>query len=109
MAHIAKSRRHRSEFVSSGAGFVGICAGAFVATDQGFGGARETHAILGASTSWNPGLGTAHVEITAAAVDVFGDDVFHAGEEVDMCTRLAKRGRGGERERVPVFLHVRLN
>lgn len=45
-----------NKFVNNGGGFVGVCAGAFLAAASGYNGADEAQKMLSVETSWTPGM-----------------------------------------------------
>ena len=48
-----------AKFVFNGGGFVGVCAGAFIASAKGYGGCKPGWQLLNVETSWHPGVGSA--------------------------------------------------
>jgi hypothetical protein len=50
-----------AKWIRAGGGYVGICAGAFLAAADGYAGADPSTPLLGAAGSWRPGVGTAKV------------------------------------------------
>eukprot|EP00475_Leptophrys_vorax_P019321 TRINITY_DN26387_c0_g3_i1.p1 TRINITY_DN26387_c0_g3~~TRINITY_DN26387_c0_g3_i1.p1 ORF type:complete len:357 (+),score=109.97 TRINITY_DN26387_c0_g3_i1:67-1137(+) len=59
-------------FIANGGGFIGMCAGGFLATADGFSGCNGKRALVDCETSWTPGMGTATVEVTSLGAQVLG-------------------------------------
>jgi hypothetical protein len=70
-----------ANFIANGGGYVGMCAGGFLATADGFGGCNSKRALVDCSTSWTAGLGSADVEVTAEGAQLLG---FQEGEEKNL-------------------------
>lgn len=52
-----------SQFIHAGGSYIGICAGAFIASADGYFGCKKGWGLLNLKTSWYPGVGTAKNEI----------------------------------------------
>eukprot|EP01012_Entosiphon_sulcatum_P003643 TRINITY_DN11227_c0_g1_i1.p1 TRINITY_DN11227_c0_g1~~TRINITY_DN11227_c0_g1_i1.p1 ORF type:complete len:682 (+),score=110.83 TRINITY_DN11227_c0_g1_i1:27-2072(+) len=61
-----------SKFVHSGGGFVGVCAGAFLAAADGFDGAVSGSVLIGAEARMVAGRGGAAVRLTSKGCEVLG-------------------------------------
>ena len=55
--------REVSKFVYRGGGYVGVCAGAFIASGRGYTGSKSGWQLMNVDTSWYPGVGTAQCVI----------------------------------------------
>ncbi len=64
--------RELTAFVYRGGGWWGTCAGAFLATSDGFSAAKTERALLSAGTSWAPGQGQSVCTLTPAGHQIFG-------------------------------------
>jgi len=75
-----EAARKVARFVFNGGGYVGVCAGAFLASGKGYQGCCEGWQLISVDTSWFPGVGKATVQISNESdyLGAKGKDLFFA-------------------------------